>query len=36
MRRGKTGYAVEESARVSVSVDALQKLEIILLHKHRQ
>ncbi len=26
MRRGKTGYAVEESARGSVSVDALQKL----------
>ncbi len=27
MRRGKTGYAVEESVRGSVSVDALQKLE---------
>ncbi len=26
-RRGKTGYAVEESVRGSVSVDALQKLE---------
>ncbi len=27
MRRGKTGYGVEESVRGSVSVDALQKLE---------
>ncbi len=27
MRCGKTGYAVEESVRASVSVDALQKLE---------
>ncbi len=27
MRCGKTGYAVEESVRGSVSVDALQKLE---------
>ncbi len=26
MRRGKTGYPVEESVRGSVSVDALQKL----------
>ncbi len=27
MRRRKTGYAMEESTRGSVSVDALQKLE---------
>ncbi len=34
MRRGKTGYAVEESVRGSVSVDAFQKLEYCYMYSN--